>query len=61
MILDKAKALVAAIIAFAASYVAVKFGFNIPEDAQVWIASAITGALSGVFTWLVPNATPPAP
>jgi hypothetical protein len=59
MILDKAKALVAAIIGFAASYIAVKFGFNIPEDAQIWIASAITGALTGVFTWLVPN-TPPA-
>lgn len=60
MILDKAKALVAAIVAFAASYVAIKFGFNIPEDAQIWIASAITGLLGGFFTWLVPN-TPPAP
>lgn len=61
MLLDKAKALVAAIIAFAASYVAVKWGFNVPEDAQVWIASAITGLLSGFFTWLVPNQpAPPA-
>jgi len=58
MILDKAKALVAAIIGFVATYVAIKFGFNIPEDAQVWIASAITGLLGGFFTWLVPNSTP---
>lgn len=55
MLMDKAKALVAAVIGFGASYLAVKFGFNIPEDAQVWIASAITGLLTGAITWLVPN------
>lgn len=52
---DKAKALVAAVVGFAASYFAVKFGLNIPEDAQVWVASTITAALAGFFTWLVPN------
>lgn len=57
MFLDKAKALVAAVVGFAASYVAVKFGFTVPEESQVWIASAITALLTGFFTWLVPNKT----
>lgn len=60
MILDKAKALVAALVGFIASYIAVKFGFNVPEEAQVWIASAITGVLTGFFTWLTPNSPPPS-
>ena len=59
MILDKAKALVAAIVGFGASYAAIKFGFNIPEDAQVYAAATISGLLTGFFTWLVPN-TPSA-
>ena len=57
MFLDKAKALIAALVGFIASYVAVKFGFSVPDDAQVWIASAITALLTGFFTWLVPNKT----
>lgn len=55
--LDKAKALVAAIVGFAAAYITVKFGLTIPEDTQVWIAGAVTAVLSGFFTWLVPNKT----
>lgn len=59
VILDKAKALVAALIGFVASYIAVKFGFNVPEEAQTWIVTAIVGLLTGFFTWLTPN-TPPS-
>ncbi len=56
MILDKAKALVAAAVAFGASWAAAKWGFQLPEDTQVWIASTITALLTGAFTWLTPNA-----
>lgn len=53
--LDKAKALVAAGVAFGASWIAARWGLNVPEDAQVWIASAITALITGAMTWAVPN------
>lgn len=54
-LLGSAKALVAAVVGFAATYISVKFGLNIPEDAQVWVAALITSAITGAVTWLVPN------
>ncbi len=53
-ILEKAKAIVAAVVAFGATWVAQKWGFDISAEMQGTIVAAITA----VFVYIVPNATP---
>lgn len=60
MILDKAKALVAAGVAFGASIIATKWGLDVPLSLQTFLVDAAVGVLAGFFTWAVPNATPSA-
>lgn len=54
-LLNSAKALVAAVVGFAATWVALRFGFEIPADLQMYATTIIVGAVSGALTWLVPN------
>lgn len=54
-LLNSAKALIAAAVAFLSTLAAAHFGFEIPADLQVWVVSLIVGAVSGALTWLVPN------
>jgi hypothetical protein len=59
MILDKAKAFVAAGLAFGASFIATKWGLEVPVSLQTLLVDALVGLIAGLGTWAVPNAKPP--
>lgn len=51
MILDKAKALVAAAVAFGATWAATKFGFELSPEIQ----GTIVGIITSLFVYFTPN------
>lgn len=55
-ITDKAKAIVGAVVAFGATWVAKKWGFDISAEMQATIVAAIMG----LVVYFVPNSKPQA-
>ena len=54
VILKTAKAWIAGGVAVAITWAASQ-GIVIPEDTEIAVVIAITGVLTALFTWLVPN------
>ena len=55
-----AKAWVAATVALAGAYVAMKWGYQIPDGVSEWLVGGIIAAVSGAAVYFTPNKPPEA-
>lgn len=54
-VMERLKALVGAVVAFAVSWVAAKYGLHVDDNTSNSIAAAVTGIVVGVVVHQTPN------